>query len=507
MAFLALDIGSSELKVALYSPDGQSLASVTTEVQGAVLNAGRAELDPELFWRSVCTAISQVCRPHTTPILAASISSQGESFLPLDRNGNPLGNILLNIDSRASAEMTAFAATFGPSALYRLTGLPPHPMYSLPKIAWMRNHQPQLFAQAARFCCLEDYVYHRLGIEPAISSPLASRTMALDIQSNQWAPELLAFAGITAGKLSRVQPSGTAVGVAAPAIAAELGLPPGVVWSTGGHDQACASLGAGAQQAGAVADGTGTFECFSAPSAEPLLSEAGLASNLPCERHAIAGQFLTLAYGPGGIALKWLRDTCSLHHAAQAAATGQSAYELMLANLPAAPTGLFFFPYFLGTGTPWLESEARASIHGLTSSTTHGDLVKGAIEGVCYEMRWNLDILESLGKPVHRILAMGGGARSDVWLQLKADIYQRPVVAVPGEASSRGAAICAGMGVHAYPSWNAAIDAMVPAGRVFEPRPERQTQYSDLFAQYQQLAQRLYGHATVPQAPNTNQRS
>jgi len=507
VAFLALDIGSSDLKVAIYATGGQCLSSVTTEVQGAVVNSGRAELDAELFWRSVCNGISQVCRPHRAPLLAASISSQGESFLALDRNGNPLGNILLNIDSRAGAEMDAFSASFGKSALYRQTGLPPHPMYTLPKIAWLRNNQPQLFAQAACFCCLEDYVYHRLGIEPAISSPLASRTMALDIHSNQWAPELLAFAGITASKLSRVQPSGTPVGIAAPAIAFELGLSPGMVWSTGGHDQACASLGAGAQQAGTVADGTGTFECISAPSAEPLLSEAGLASNLPCERHAIAGQFLTLAYGNGGIALKWLRDNCNLHHAAQAAATGQSAYELMLSTVPDAPTGLFFFPYFLGTGTPWLESEARASIHGLTSSTTHSDLVKAAIEGVCYEMRWNLEILESLGKPVRRILAMGGGARSDVWLQLKADIYQRSVVAVPGEASSRGAAICAGMGVNAYSSWHEAIAAMVPAGRVFEPRPESQSQYSDLFAKYKELAHRLYGHSTSPQAPNSNQRS
>jgi xylulokinase len=507
LAFLTLDIGSSELKVVLYGMDGQCLSSVTTEVQGALVNAGRAELDPELFWRSVCNAISQICRPHRTPLLGASISSQGESFLALDRNGDPLGNILLNIDSRAGAEMDEFSAAFGKSAIYRQTGLPPHPMYTLPKIAWLRNNQPRLFAQAARFVCLEDYVYHRLGIEPAISSPLASRTMALDIHRNQWAEELLTFAGITASQLSRVQPSGTPVGVATPAIASELGLSPGMVWSTGGHDQACASLGAGAQQAGTVADGTGTFECISAPSAEPLLSEAGLASNLPCERHAIAGQFLTLAYGPGGIALKWLRDNCSRDQATEAATIGKSAYELMLSNLPDTPTGLFFFPYFLGTGTPWLESEARASIHGLTSSTTHSDLVKGAIEGVCYEMRWNLEILESLGKPVERILAMGGGARSDVWLQLKADIYQRPVVAVPGEASSRGAAICAGMGVNAYASWHEAIAAVVPAGRVFEPRPQLQSQYSDLFAKYKELAHRLYGHSSAPQAPNSKDRS
>jgi len=500
LAVLTLDIGSSELKVALYGLDGQCLSSVTSEVEGAVVVAGRAELDPERFWTSVCDAIARIAKTAREPIEAASISSQGESFVALGADGRALGNVVLNIDSRAQAEMNEFAAEFGPSAIYRQTGLPAHPMYTLPKIAWMRKNQLEIFKRAARFVCLEDYVFHRLGMEPAISSPLASRTMGLDIHRNEWAGELLDFAGISPGQLSRVESSGTAVGVASADVAADLRLPAGVVWSTGGHDQACASLGAGAQQTGTVADGTGTFECISAPSAEPLLSDAGLASNLPCERHAIAGQFLTLAYGNGGIALKWLRDNCTR---TEAGADGKPAYERMLASVPDTPTGLFFFPYFLGTGTPWLESEAKASIHGITNSTTNSDLVKAAIEGVCYEMRWNLEILEAIGKPVERILAMGGGARSDVWLQLKADIYERPVVAVPGEASSRGAAICAGMGVNAYASWHEAIGAMVRPGRVFEPRPERQSQYRDLFSKYKELAQRLYGYSFSPQAPNT----
>jgi len=266
----------------------------------------------------------------------------------------------------------------------------------------------------------------------------------------------------------------------------------------------CASIGAGAQAAGTVADGTGTFECISAPLSQPLLSEASLAANLPCERHAIAGQFLTLAYGPGGVALKWLRDNCNREQAAQASAAGKSAYELMLADLPDAPTGLFFFPYFLGTGTPWLDSEARATIWGLTNATTNQELVKAALEGVCYEMRWNLEIFENIGINVDRILAVGGGAKSAIWLQLKADMYGRPVVSVPGEASSRGAGICAGMGVNVYSNWNEAIATIVKPGRVFEPRPEKQQQYRDLFEQYKQLAQRLYGHRSWPSGPNPN---
>lgn len=494
MAFLALDIGSSELKVAVYDADGRCLSSVTTEVEGALVSGARAELDPEQFWRSVCDGISEICRPLRTPLMAASISSQGESFLPLDADGKALGNIILNIDSRAVVEMDEFSAEFGKSRLYQQTGLPAHPMYSLPKIAWLRKNQPEVFGKTAKFVCLEDYILHRLGMEPAISSPLASRTMGLDIHRDQWAGELLDFAGVTSRQFSRVAPSGTAVGEAAPAIAAELGLTPGVLWSAGGHDQVCASIGAGAQGVGTVADGTGTFECISAPLEKPLLTDASLAANLPCERHAIAGQFLTLAYGPGGIALKWLRDNCSRGLMAQASGSGKSAYELMLADVPDAPTGLFFFPYLLGTGTPWLDSEAKATIWGLTSSTTNQDLVKAALEGVCYEMRWNLDIFENTGIHVDRILAVGGGAKSAMWLQLKADIYERPVVEVPGEASSRGAAICAGVGVNVFSGWREAIGTLVKTGRVFEPRPEKSRQYQDLFAQYKQLAQRLYGY-------------
>jgi xylulokinase len=362
VSFLSLDLGSSELKFAVYSEDGSCLSSLSAEVHGTHIAGSRAELDPEALWESVADGIARICATTSTPIRGAAISSHGESFVPLDREGRVLGNILLNIDSRAAAEMEEFTSAFGRATLYEKTGLPAHPMYPLVKIAWLRENQPEVFARAARFVCLEDYILHRLGIEPAISSPLASRTMGLDLRRNAWDGDLLSQAGIFADQLSPVLPSGIAVGIASPRIAAQLGLPEGVVWSTGGHDQVCASLGAGAQQAGTVADGTGTFECISAPLPSPLLTPASLAANLPCERHAIAGQFLTLAYGPGGIALKWLRDTCNQEQATQARQTSRSAYDLMLSRIPDGPTGLFFFPYLLGTGTPWLESDARATI-------------------------------------------------------------------------------------------------------------------------------------------------
>jgi xylulokinase len=497
--FLSIDLGSSELKIASYDLDGTCLTAVSSEIEGVQTDGCRAELDPETLWRAVAEGIGAVCRQSKTPLRAACISSHGESFTALDPRGRALGNVILNVDSRAEREMDEFTDTFGKHSLYQQTGLPPHPMYTLAKIAWLRKNLPQQFAQTTRFVCLEDYIQHRLGMEPAISSPLASRTLGLDVHTNRWADRLLNFAGIHSGQLSPVQPSGTAVGTASSTVAQELGLPPGVVWCSGGHDQACCVIGAAAQGPGSVADGTGTFECMSIPLPTPLVSETTLAANLPCERHTVTGEFLTLAYGPGGIALKWLR---SLADNGRAITTGgRSAYQRLLDNLPAEPTGLFFFPYLLGTGTPWMDSHARGAVLGITSGTTMKHLAKAAMEGVCYQMRWNMEILQQIGIPMERIFAVGGGAKSDAWLQLKADIFQRPVVAVPGEASLRGAAICAAVGVGAYNNWQEAISAMVIPGRVFEPRTAVQARYSDFFEQYKELGKRLFGHQSPVLAP------
>jgi xylulokinase len=257
-----------------------------------------------------------------------------------------------------------------------------------------------------------------------------------------------------------------------------------VIWCTGGHDQACASIGAGALKPGTIADGTGTFECASIPLPEALVSPSSLEANLPCESHVIPGQFLTLAYVPAGIALRWLRENLIY----------VPDYNTLLAGLPVEPTGIFCFPYFLGTGTPWLDSQAKGSLFGLTSTTSRQALVQATLEGISYEMRWNFEVLRGMGIAIDQVFAVGGGAKSDAWLQLKSDIFGCPIVQIPGEASSRGAAICAAMAVGAYPNWDEAIAAMVKNRRVFEPRLPEQQRYRELFEQYKQLAQQLYSY-------------
>lgn len=485
MTFLGLDIGSSELKIAVFDGVGRSLDTVQTSVPHLDI-PGRAEMNADAVWQTVVRAIRKLNPGIRREIGAAAISSHGESFVPIDNHGTTTTNFILNIDLRAAHEIAEFVESFGRQRLYEATGLAPHPKYTLPKVAWLRRHEPEIFARSTKFLCMEDYLLFRLQLEPTISRSLASRTMGFGLRESAWNTELLNFAGISEQKLSRAASSGTPVGTMSTRVAGELGLSPKVVWCVGGHDQACASIGAGSLDRNAVTDGTGTFECASTQLEQPLVSSASFAANLSCEGHVIPNRFLTLAAVPGGMVLKWVRDNF--------AHSGESSYDALLAGLPIEPTGIFSFPYLVGTGTPWLDSRAKGAVYGLNASTTRQSLTQAMLEGVSYEMRWNFEALRRAGVAIEEVLAVGGGARSDAWLQLKSDIFGCAVVRVPGEASARGAAICAAMGVGEYQSWGEAASAMVTRGQVFEPRTEVQLRYDELFQEYKELAHRIYGY-------------
>jgi xylulokinase len=495
VALLGIDVGTSELKAALFNEGGECLALTSAEYDARQPRAGLAELDPELLWRSVCGAVRKiVSHAPEQRVHALAFSVHGESFAGLDVKGNAVGPVILNVDGRATAEMDEFVTAFGRERLYEITGLPPHPMYTLPKIAWLRKHSPETFATVQRFVCIQDYLLFRGSGEASIDCSLASRTLGFDIEHSRWDAQLLGQAGLSESHMSQVVAGGVAVGKATATVAEQMGLPSGTVWVSGGHDQACTSIGAGGLTAGTAVDGTGTFECISVATPNRLPPAMALRANLPCERHSAPGHFLSLAYAPGGIVLKWLRDQCGRDVVEEAHRTGGNSYDLLLAHAPEEPTGLIFLPYLFGTGTPWLDSAARGVIHGLSFGTTRESLAKAALEGVTCEMRWNLEMLQRLRVPVERVVAVGGGSKSGTWLQLKADMFGREVTAVAGEAACRGAAICAGVGSGVYPSFESAVAAAVPAGTTYEPRTAIHRRYTEIFEQYKELANRLYGY-------------
>ncbi len=490
MSLLGVDIGIGGCKAAAFGLDGRLLAQSYAEYALYQPRPGWMELDPAEVWQAICQVIGRVAAATAhDPVTALSVSTHGESVLPVDAAGRPLGRFITALDARAEEQARWWAETLGRERIFQSTGLPLHPMYTVNKLMWLRQHQPEVYAAARRFLCMQDFVFHQLGLPPALDHSLAARTMALDIRRRTWSEEILALAGLDAERLSRLLPSGAVVGELPAATAEALGLRPGVLAVTGGHDQAAGALGCGAIAAGVAMDSTGTVECIGVASPHLVLSAELLAGNLPVSPHTAPG--MTIAFGyttTGGALLRWFRDTFGQAELAQAQASGGNVYDLILAQASPGPSPVLILPHFVGSGTPWMDAASKGAILGLNLSTTRGEIIKAMLDSVSYEIKLSLDAMEAAGIAVHELRAFGGGARSPLWLQVKADIYGKPVRAMDvAEAPCLGVAILAGVASGVFASVHEGLAQMARSAQSYEPDPAQAARYQERYALFKQV--------------------
>jgi xylulokinase len=451
---------------------------------------GWMELDPAEVWGSVKAVIGEVTAATPgDPVRGLSISTHGESVIPIGADGRPLTRFITALDTRAAEETRWWAEQVGRERIFRITGMPLHPMYTANKLMWLRNHAPDIFNAAQRFLCMPDFLFSQLGVPPAMDYSLAARTMVFDVTRLAWSDEMLELAQLDGARLSRTVPSGTVLGEIAPAVAQELGLAPGAVAVVGGHDHPCGSVGCGAISEGIVMDATGTVECIAVVSPKLVLGPELLENNLPIAAHPIPGMYIVLAWSSvGGALLRWYRDNFARAEVEEAARTGQSVYDLILAQAVTGPSPVLVLPHLVGTGTPWLDPASKGAILGLDLSTTSGQIIKGILDSVTYEIKLSVDAMEAAGIPVHEVRAMGGGAKSELWLQTKADIWGKPVVAMDvSEAPCLGCAILAGVATGAFPSVEAGIAQMVRTRRTYEPDLALHERYMEKARLYRQV--------------------
>jgi xylulokinase len=274
-------------------------------------------------------------------------------------------------------------------------------------------------------------------------------------------------------------------------MAAKLGLPEGMPVVAGAHDQPAAALGGGVIEPGAAVDGTGTVACITAALAEPVINERMLESGLCCYSHAARDLYCTIVYNYTGAALiQWYRDTLGDYARLGAASSGRDPYEIMMAEAGSVtgPTSLLVLPHFTTTGTPWFDERAKGAILGLSLATSRAEIVKSLIEGITFEMKLNLDLLDKAGVPVNELRPLGGGAKSPTWMQIKADIYDRPCVELDvTEAGCLAMAMLGGVAVGEYSGIGDAVKATVRRKRVFEPDPANAKAYAERFALYREV--------------------
>ena len=494
MSLLAVDIGSSACKAAAFTTAGKLLAQHACSYVPEYPQPGFAEMNPQRFWEAVCTCCRAVASESTQVVQVLCLSSHGETFVPVDTDGRPLAAAILNQDSRATAESDWCSQEIGRHRLFQITGLLPHPMYPIPKILWLRKHEPQIFAATTHFVTLIGYLLQRMGLPPYVDYSLASRFLAFDIHKLCWSDEILTAVGLRADRLPIPVPAATVVGKLGSEAANSLGLRSGTIVVLGGHDQPCGALGAGVTDAGRISDSIGTYECMVACSNEPCLSDLAFSASLNSYCHVVPEKFVTLAYFPSGIMVKWFHDLlfASSSDLVRAGASDLNSeaqhYDYLESRRTPAPTGLCITPHLIGSCNPEFNPHARAVIAGLAPDTTSAQIYQGILEGLACELSLITEILVKAVGGFQDICVVGGGTRSAMGLQLRAALTRRRLhVMTAQESVCLGTAILAGVAAGEYRDIAGAVDQVVHEASVVEPDAALAASYEEQSRRYRLL--------------------
>ena len=481
MSFIGIDIGSSQVKAAAFAEDGRLLAISKVPYSYTVPVAGAMELDGNTVLAAAFEVLKNCASQvkNISSVRAIACSSQGEAFSMLDKQGNILAPSMISGDIRPAAVIEKFVAQYGKAKLYRQTGQPVSAMFSIAKILYIKETQPELFKQCAKMLCFEDLLAYRLTGKAVMGSPLANRTTLYDPVNNCWIAELLELCGISEAMLSQVMPSGSVVGELLPEIAAELNMSKDVLWVTGGHDQIMGAFGCGAVKSGMAMYASGSVQALVPVMDKFVLSDELLASNLCTSNFAIDNFYASIAYSLTG-------SNLTEYFIREIVRDEARDYDALYASMPEAPTGLMVLPYFTASGTPYFDATTPGCVYGWRFGTARGELFKAFCEGVAMEMRLNCELLKQNGFDLQQLIASGGGFRNPRAVQLHADVLNLPIsVCNESETGCRGAASLAAQAVSGNSLPVPEITLIV------EPNKLNSAIYSEKYAQWQKFSQTI----------------
>lgn len=436
MISLGVDIGGTGCKCVAFHDDGTQLAIAYAEYP---LVAGQVNLPPDILASSVFQVIAQCTAQleNKAQIAAITISSFGESFVAVDESGSALTDILLYFGNTESEQFSRLVQQVGEEKFMRIARILPDASYSLSKMLYTQQVADK---PVWKFLFIASFICYRLTGKTYADISLACRSLLYDVENRCWSQELLEACGIDENTLPQVLPTGGKVGSILPDIAAQLGLPKDTLVVMGSHDQIVNALGAGVQNLGEAVDTSGTCECIT-PLFPAIPGDLSFQrENFACVPYLEDKGYVTYAYNiSAGSVVRWYRDALAYHMKED----GRSIYDVLNDACPKEPTDLMVLPFLQGMGgTPDVDPGARGIIAGLTTQTRLPDIYRAILEGVTFEMRYNQEKLNGNGVYFHKLYACGGGARSKVWLQIKADILGCEIIPVQSqETGAMGSAI------------------------------------------------------------------
>ena len=477
MISLGVDIGGTGAKCVAFDDHGAQLALSYIEYPNP---PGKANLEPQVLSDSVVRVIRDCVQalPARDAVAAITVSSFGESFVPIDEHGAPLTDIIMYFANSESGEFDELVRRVGEETFMRVARILPDASYSLAKMLYtLRTAERPVW----KFLPIAAYVCYRLSGAVMTDVSLACRTLLYDVEKREWSRELLEASGVALDQLPDVCPTGTAQA---------LSLPENVRVVIGSHDQIVNALACGVCEHGNGVDVSGTCECI-----EPLF--AGIPGdfgftreNFACVPYVDDVGYVTYAYNiSGGAVVRWYRDQLARHLSAQAKAEHVSIYDLLNRACPKEPTDVIVLPFLQGMGgTPDVRPNARGMFYGVTMETGLPEFYRAILEGLTFEMAYNLEKLEGFGVAPNRLYACGGGARSKVWLQIKADIWNREILPVKTEETGAlGSAILGFAAVTGEKDRLALAKKFVQLGEPMRPDAARVEVYREKFQLYKQL--------------------
>lgn len=494
---LGIDAGTTALKAILYDSSGASRASASQEYSLLTGPRGIVELASETYWSALKSVIERILSEvgkDCGEVLALAISSQGESFVPIGRDGSPLRNTIVWLDSRSNEEVPIIEDEFGIESIYRTSGSPEvDTTWASTKLLWMRLNEPALFSKIHKVLFVEDYLIHRLTGRFAANGALWCSSLLYDIRANGWWEDMVRFVGLSIDQLPPLYPSGVGVAEVTEAAAKELGFSNTPLVVTGGMDQACGCIGTGNIAPGIVTENTGASLNIAVTLERPSFDSH---RRVPCQTHALPGKYIYLPWcKTAGMLLKWFRDNFCEAQREQAKRQRRNVYELLtqrVTEIPPGSGGLVVLPHLAGAMSPEMDGNARGVIVGLDLSTTRDHVVRAILESVAYMLRANVELIEQSGIAVREIILSGGAAGNAVWNQIKTDVLGKATKTVGTKDSCcLGAAILAGLGSGVFSSAEEACRLTVADDENYTPDQSTHVLYDRYYDAYQEVYRRL----------------
>src|SRR5688572_4181528 len=490
---LGIDIGTSGTKTLVCGEDGTVLATAMAEHPISTPKPGWSEQNPQDWWDAACIATKAVLKKaklKPADVGGIGLSGQMHGSVFLGDGEKPLRPALLWNDQRTAEQCAEIESKAGGrEKLIELVANPALTGFTAPKILWVRQHEPKVYARTKHILLPKDYIRFRMTGEYATEVSDASGTLLLDVVNRKWSDTLLSLLEIDRSLMPRLHESPQVTGALSREAAKALGLSEGIPVVGGGGDQAAGAVGNGIVNAGIVSATLGTSGVVFAHADQPTRDPRGRVHTM-C--HAVPGKWCVFGcmLSAGG-SFQWFRNQLGQEELTLAKKKKIDPYELLIAAAQRAPVGsegLFFLPYLTGERCPHPDPTARGGWIGVTARTTRDMLIRAVVEGVTYGMRDALEIMKGMDVSITQVRASGGGARSEFWRQLQADVYNQPIVLTNAtEGPAYGVALLAGVGTGVWNSVEEACKSSIKQTEKVTPNAKRAAQYERHYRVYDKL--------------------